>query len=471
VPAADDLNFTCPKCRATVQAQPSHAGQKVRCPRCGEGIKVPGVAPSQSSDDEDWFKLSPEPPPRPAWQGDEPVEESPHPKTRSKPSEVPRSAVKPEPTSLRSEDSGTARQPAKKPPGAAAKPTAPPTARGAKPNAAARMDDGDELINLDEEPGPIVQSVEEETQYRMRCHVCDATLIVHAAEAGRSIRCPDCGIQLVVPPPPKRKPKPDVMRSVGPDMRLAPAEARKELPDAPERKLASDALARAEAELRGEDVDRMIDHLYENPRVGEWLARAFGYLLEPGVLPRLFVGTGLALSCLLMVWLVYRFLPLPEVVLQCIAAAMVWVGWIGLGLSAPTRHPSGDGEMAEPVDSAAFAGTLALAALPGVIPLAFSGPSLSNLFLGLASVWLLWPLLLRWQLSKRGIEGGSEWLPKAYFATACLSFAGLLLGVFANMLPLAGQGGLLAGAWALVVFTSGIVITRLAMARTTNPVG
>jgi hypothetical protein len=127
--------------------------------------------------------------------------------------------------------------------------------------------------------------------------------------------------------------------------------------------------------------------------------------------------------------------------------------------------------MAEPVDSAAFAGTLALAALPGVIPLAFSGPSLSNLFLGLASVWLLWPLLLRWQLSKRGIQGGSEWLPKAYFATACLSFAGLLLGVFANMLPLAGQGGLLAGAWALVVFTSGIVITRLAMARTTNPVG
>ena len=42
------IHATCPACQATIAVAAENAGRRARCPKCGGGIPIPDIAPSQS---------------------------------------------------------------------------------------------------------------------------------------------------------------------------------------------------------------------------------------------------------------------------------------------------------------------------------------------------------------------------------------------------------------------------------------
>jgi ssDNA-binding Zn-finger/Zn-ribbon topoisomerase 1 len=54
---SQSLDFTCPKCSKRLKAGVSAAGRRVKCPQCGQAVRVPGLAAEKSKADDDWLSL------------------------------------------------------------------------------------------------------------------------------------------------------------------------------------------------------------------------------------------------------------------------------------------------------------------------------------------------------------------------------------------------------------------------------
>lgn len=59
VPSHNDeiLEFQCPKCGKRLKAGAGIAGKRVKCPKCEQPVKVPGVVPARPIDGDDWLSL------------------------------------------------------------------------------------------------------------------------------------------------------------------------------------------------------------------------------------------------------------------------------------------------------------------------------------------------------------------------------------------------------------------------------
>lgn len=51
------LEFQCPKCAKKLKANRQVAGKRVKCPQCGQVVKVPGADPQAAVGDDDWLSL------------------------------------------------------------------------------------------------------------------------------------------------------------------------------------------------------------------------------------------------------------------------------------------------------------------------------------------------------------------------------------------------------------------------------
>lgn len=337
----------CPKCRAAVRARAEHAGKRLKCPKCGGVIKVPGAL-AVAGDDEQWFSLE-----EPSLKEDasaetanaealpraEPIvgdasETSPaDPPSRSRGDQAEAAAAENASTDdwlsdlPPMEDSGDD----------SSAPSAGSIGDFSDSDLAALQSYGgweDEDSDLSDAKGagpgvgpgsPVaagpprngeppatdpeaLRELDEATEYRAKCPVCESMHYVTKRQAGTTIRCDDCYTNFQVPPPPKVKPKTKVRRDDGPSFRLAEVDAKKKSEVAPGSKSAEEYLRAAEDEVL-EDTDPHAD--YETPDLVLWLRETFGIFRDPSVV---------------MYWLVIALIgALPGAVLLMLDSAIVLI--------------------------------------------------------------------------------------------------------------------------------------------------
>lgn len=241
--ASEFLRLSCPKCSAGVRASAQHAGKKLKCPKCGGLIKVPGAVSVVAEDD--WLNL------------DEPAPSSATPVSNATTGSTGSSWLDELPP-LSTSDLGAL------------------SAAGAfnEPITADSSHDGfDDLP-----PAPLVAPSLED--YRVKCPTCESVHFVKRSQEGKSIRCSDCLTSFIAPPPPKVVEKKKFDLNTAPTFQLAEVQGTRSLHDAPGAKSAAALLRAAEDEV-AEEVD---PHLaYENPDIKGWLRGIFGIFTDPAV--------------------------------------------------------------------------------------------------------------------------------------------------------------------------------------------
>ncbi len=247
--ASEFLRLSCPKCSAGVRASTQHVGKKLKCPKCGGVIKVPGAV--EPVVDDDWLNL------------DEPAPSSSAPAKLTSPT-----LAAPSSSAGDSWLDGL-----------------PPLSDGdwSALSAAGAMDDpfatGSNQPAFDDLPPPsIVAPVLED--YRAKCPTCESVHFVKRSQEGKSIRCSDCLSSFIAPPPPKvvEKKKFDLNKAA--TFQLAEIQGARNQNEAPGAKSAAALLRAAEDEV-ADEVDP--HHAYENPDVKGWLRGIFGIFTDPAV--------------------------------------------------------------------------------------------------------------------------------------------------------------------------------------------
>lgn len=259
------LEFFCPKCNQRLRAANRLAGQRLVCPKCQQSVKVPGIQNSQN-DDAQWLDLdapptspssspvsasftneSNTPPTEDPFHFDipdlaSPTAQAPTPKastsaaaatptakqpaTNSTPKGAPdKSTVSPKvPESTSSKPKAVSEQPAA--PLSPPQPPSPddddlPLLAPESPNSSSNVFASDLFASIrleDTPPQPTApkrsssksdsdRALDAETEahnaeYRIICRTCGTPQYVPLRKQGKSIRCPDCHSEFVIPPPP-----------------------------------------------------------------------------------------------------------------------------------------------------------------------------------------------------------------------------------------------------------------------------
>jgi DNA-directed RNA polymerase subunit M/transcription elongation factor TFIIS len=129
-------------------------------------------------------------------------------------------------------------------------------------------------------PAAAAKPVEYESEYRVKCLVCGSILYAKAEQAGRTVTCSDCHSPVKVPPPPKKKQKPDIDLETAETFQLDQTETRPRRD--PFQRSAEELLAAASQEEEEASSGRST---YEDvPSVSEWFRNVFGVFLDPGVI-------------------------------------------------------------------------------------------------------------------------------------------------------------------------------------------
>ncbi|MFO1063008.1 MAG: hypothetical protein U0892_03945 [Pirellulales bacterium] len=271
------LEFQCPQCAKRLRAGSSVAGKTLKCPGCGNPVKVPGAAPAAAEDD--WLKLDDEltaPSPVPA----------PPPPARAGAA----STSKPPATS--SASTKTDRQ------DAAALPKESPSS--GLPKSSVFDDDLPELAALEPEApkanfdlsgfgdlsslippvdleaaatttrsaggGAVDLNIHEHAmdddpashEYRVPCPTCGTPHYAKIADKGKTIKCPDCYAQFKVPgPPPGWKPT-ATTRTKKWSTDVAPVEAGVEERRREKEKVkANEYLSKAQQEISDDEIENL----------------------------------------------------------------------------------------------------------------------------------------------------------------------------------------------------------------------
>lgn len=303
------LEFQCPKCAKRLKASAKAAGKRFQCPACGQPVKVPGIAPVASSDD-DWLNLDgPGTTSTPAPAARQPS--APKPVSKPTPKPTPKEAAGPHSAAASTRTEKVA-------PASAGRSSSTSGANNPKQPAAENKrsvfdDDLPELAELEETPKrptmPDLLGVDLEelvpvqpkpkakppnqpaepkksdgtkkaaaldpanAQYRCACPACATPQYVTLARQGKIIRCPDCFTEFKVPPPPPGwVPTTPANIKFGTDLvDASPADTEQY------RSNAQDMLRNAEKELDDDDIDSMYDMDFDN---ASFVQRTFGFLFD-----------------------------------------------------------------------------------------------------------------------------------------------------------------------------------------------
>lgn len=250
------LEFFCPKCNQRLRAANRLAGQRLVCPKCQQSVKVPGIQNSQN-DDAQWLdldaptttsstsstpasdhsvKISNADTADDAFNFDIPnlaplTPQVPTPNPASPPTPPsPKPATSPKATTPTAANEVTANKPKPVPeppatPASRPEPPAPddddlPMLAPESPNSAPNIFASDLFASIrleDTPPQPAAKRsssksdsdrvLDAETEahnaeYRIICRTCGTPQYVPLRKQGKSIRCPDCHSEFVIPPPP-----------------------------------------------------------------------------------------------------------------------------------------------------------------------------------------------------------------------------------------------------------------------------
>jgi len=249
------IQLKCPICQAMLSVSPDRAGGRIACDQCGSKIKVPGQA-TATSDDNDWLRLESDLKPASA-----PV--------RQKPA-----------ADLGNLDDFMLPDLSKIPmsPLAAPRAAAPPPLSESDLDALSGFSDTE-----DQKPAPmkLVQpKVAVDESFRVTCPTCDSLTYAKPNQVGKRIRCPDCHAPIVVPPPPKVKPKyqPDIQAASTYNFQDSGEENLPSRPTDPFRKSADDLLKAAEAAHVEADQEE-----WELPNFQQWFSGLAKVFLDPVV--------------------------------------------------------------------------------------------------------------------------------------------------------------------------------------------
>lgn len=252
---ANPIQLKCPICQAMLSVSPDRGGERIACDQCGGKIKVPGQAVAASEDD-DWLRLE--------------------------------SDLQPAPTSVRQTpapdlgdlddfmlpDLGDIPNSPLLPP----RPAAPPPLSESDLEALSGFSDTE-----DQKPAPmkLVQpKVAVDDTFRVTCPNCDSLTYARPNQVGKRIRCPDCHAAIVVPPPPKAKPKyqPDIQAAATFDFQDSGEENLPSRPTDPFRKSADELLKAAEA-AHAETEEQE----WELPNFQQWFSGLANVFRDPVV--------------------------------------------------------------------------------------------------------------------------------------------------------------------------------------------
>lgn len=125
---------------------------------------------------------------------------------------------------------------------------------------------------------PAANSVEFESEFRVRCSICDSILYAKAADTGKTVKCSDCHSPVTIPRPPKVKKKTQVNLSEAETFALEQSQTGEKRAD-PFQKSAEQLLDEAS---RMDDEEETPN--YDTPSVAEWMKNVFGIFKDPGVI-------------------------------------------------------------------------------------------------------------------------------------------------------------------------------------------
>ncbi|MGN6546286.1 MAG: hypothetical protein ACTHK7_14630 [Aureliella sp.] len=321
------LEFQCPKCARRLKASSKAAGKRLKCPGCGQPVKVPGPAASPGAGaaaDDDWLGLD----------NLESTAAAPRPTASS-----PVAAAGAQPGAAASSPSGKASS-SKASSAGTASGTA---AAGKTPSAASPAgktgeqrpistsvfdDDLPELAEL-EPPRPrvdlggvfgledlegLVPPVVPPTppsegagtsdggksdaarraelkdlanqQYRVPCPACGTPQYVTVAQKGKTVKCPDCFLDFKIPPPPpgwKPSSKPSsqpASKNWGTDL-VVQTKEEAERDSARSRSAADEYLRTAEQELNDAEIDSLYQGDFDTQ---SFMHRTFGFCYDMAAL-------------------------------------------------------------------------------------------------------------------------------------------------------------------------------------------
>jgi len=252
---ANPIQLKCPICQAMLSVSPDRAGQRIACDQCGSKIKVPGQA-AAANDDDDWLSLESDLKPAPA-----PVRHA-------------------APAELGDLDDFMLPDLSNVPmsPLAAPRPAAPPPLSESDLDALSGFADTE-----DQKPAPMKRvepKVPVDDTFRVTCPTCDSLTYAKPNQVGKRIRCPDCHAAIVVPPPPKAKPKyqPDIQAAATFSFQDSGEENLPSRPADPFRKSADDLLKAAEAAHQEAEEEE-----WELPNFQQWFSGLAKVFLDPVV--------------------------------------------------------------------------------------------------------------------------------------------------------------------------------------------
>lgn len=316
------LEFQCPKCARRLKATAQAAGKRLKCPGCGQPVKVPGAQAQTSSDDE-WLQLdTPAPAVEPSVTGSKlsSITSIPGaPRTASRPA-TPPSLSATQPTSASAATPSSASHPGgneSSVPRSGSTASEPPAATNGSVKSSIFDDDLPELAEL-EPPRPRsdmasilgIEGLDElvpprpaasnaptpppappkepskkaaaldpaNQQYRVPCPSCGTPQYVTLAKKGKLVRCPDCFLEFKIPPPPpdwKPTGKPAHTNWGTGLAEQSVAETEKDA--ARSRAQADEYLRDAQQELDDNDIDSMYQGDFDTQ---SFMRRTFGFCYD-----------------------------------------------------------------------------------------------------------------------------------------------------------------------------------------------
>lgn len=313
------LEFQCPKCARRLKASAKAAGKRLKCPSCGQAVKVPGPTPNAVADD-DWLNLDSAAlipaDPAPQRAATDRPEATPAASSSSAGSNKNKAASgnvpSPSPANANAGDAGERTKstsifdddlpelaelepprprvelggifgledleglvppvaPANPPGGSSAgKPTASKAdtdkSNAAKPDAARRA----QLIE------------QAKQQYRVPCPACGTPQYVTVADKGKTVKCPDCFLDFKVPPPPPGwKPSSKPATTTWSTDLVVQTKDEAERDAARSRSRADEYLRNAEQELNEADIDNLYQGDFDTQ---SFMRRTFGFCYDPTAL-------------------------------------------------------------------------------------------------------------------------------------------------------------------------------------------
>lgn len=421
-----------------LSVSPDRAGQRIACDQCGSKIKVPGQ-PAAASDDDDWLRLESDLKPATATVRHAPTVELGDVDDFMLPdlSNVPMSPL------------------------AAPRPAAPPPLSESDLDALSGFADTE-----DQKPAPmkLVQpkALADDT-FRVTCPTCDSLTYAKPNQVGKRIRCPDCHAAIVVPPPPKVKPKyqPDIQAAATFNFQDSGEENLPSRPTDPFRKSADALLKAAEAaHIEAEEEE------WELPNFQQWFSGLAKVFLHPVVGLHIFF---LSLLAFLPTAVALQY-DSPVVVMGLFAGGAIFGALvIANGFAILQSVANGENEVSEwPLfDPMAWLGQMVIAIASvgvaagpiwAVTNYVFAG-GLITVAMTMMSLYALYPIVLLSMLDEESIlvpfstdvtksvmRAPDQW-GAAYLASGILFFGMFLMFMIASV------SGLLVGAGIAIVVT------------------